>query len=101
MGARKGHTHAAGGGGERGMKKIEFNFNDYVRVKLTQHGREVHRQNHDNLFKDNPSVCEYRPPVDNPEGWSRWQIWELMQQFGPHIYMGGKNCFEMTGIIEK
>lgn len=69
---------------------LAFNINDEVAVRLTAHGREVHRRNYLNLEL---SPSEYRPPIEDAEGWSHWQLWDLMQEFGPHIYMGGKNCF--------
>jgi len=74
---------------------MEFNINETVRVKLTPRGRKVHRQDHINFWSQFPGKkCEYRPPVEDEEGWSRWQLWCLMKEFGPHVDMGMDLCFE-------
>jgi hypothetical protein len=28
------------------------------------------------------------PPKEDAEGWSEWQLWVLMQEFGPHMGLG-------------
>lgn len=61
---------------------MEFNINDYVRVRMTDDGRKV---------------CERaKLRVYEQDGWSIWQLWELMAIFGSHIYMGGPTLFETT-----
>lgn len=64
-------------------------------VRLTDYGREVHRENFDALgipFGTLP----YRPPTEDAEGWSKWQLWNLMQEFGPHMSLAGRMPFETT-----
>lgn len=62
---------------------LPFNINHYVRVKLTDHGRGLLAQ------------MQYAPPfTEDADGWSEWQLWELMRTFGPHVYMGGNLVFE-------
>ncbi len=73
---------------------MKFNINNYVRVKLTDRGRENHRKNHDELFAGWSEKPEYRPPVEDAEGWSKWQMWSLMADFGPHISIGMNPPFE-------
>lgn len=77
-------------------KLIKFNVNSSVRVKLTDEGRKIHRDRHDNLRKKLPSGVEfnYRPPEEDADGYSKWQLWELMQVFGPHICLGCVNPFD-------
>lgn len=75
------------------MVMMNFNVNDYVYVKLTDYGREVHRKNHEKLFLNNSAV-NYVPPKEDDEGWSKWQLWHLMQEFGPHMTVGMKIPFE-------
>lgn len=71
-----------------------FNINNYVRVKLNDHGRKICKDYHDDLFKSSRMKPEYTPPVEDDDGWSKWQMWELMQKFGPHIYLGGEVPFD-------
>jgi hypothetical protein len=47
------------------------NINDWVRVELTPEGR---------------AVAEREKAYVRPDG--HWQLWELMQTFGPHIWHG-------------
>ena len=30
---------------------------------------------------------DYIPPKEDTEGWSTWQLWDLMQRFGQHFYL--------------
>lgn len=76
---------------------IAFNLNDMVRVKLTDKGREVHRADYDKLCEGWPTAPAYRPPEEDAEGWSVWQLWCLMHQMGPHCSNGGDVPVE-TGI---
>lgn len=77
-------------------RTIKFNMNDIVRVKLTDHGRRLHREYHDNLFANYLSArpIKYKPIKEDNNGWSEWQLWNLMSIFGKHIYMGCKSVFE-------
>lgn len=78
-----------------------FNINDKVRVRLTDHGHFVHRKSHEQLVGHmRPGIRDefpYIPPIEDSDGWSEWQLWDLMRTFGPHIWMTGEMCFA-TGI---
>lgn len=71
---------------------IEFNINDDVYVKLTDTGRQIHRANFEKIFKGTHFI--YHAPVEDEEGCSKWQMWDLMYQFGAHIGPGSKIPFE-------
>lgn len=43
-------------------------------------------------------LAAYTPIKEDAHGWSTWQLWVLMQTFGPHIYMSATPCF--LGDIE-
>ncbi len=60
---------------------MRFNVNEYVKVRLTDRGREILRQRRTALGLDALEIRE-------DDGWSQWQLWELMSIFGPHIYLG-------------
>jgi hypothetical protein len=58
--------------------------NDYVRVKLTEYGRNVLRQQHDDLKAAYPktTLAGDGVPDEDADGWSEWQLWWLMQKLG-------------------
>jgi hypothetical protein len=63
------------------MKTIPFNINDYVRVKLTDHGRKVYAAD----FRTRvPEPAPFRPIKEDADGWSVLQLWSLMDVFGKH-----------------
>lgn len=76
---------------------MEFNVNNYVRVRLTETGREKLRQWHKDLMG---TMDGYREPKEDADGWSRWQMWSLMQQLGWALGNGITAPFETTIIIE-
>lgn len=77
-----------------------FNVNEPVWVKLTERGRKIHRAQNDAINEQFPNVnLEYRAPEEDAEGWSKWQMWSLMQTFGAHIGMGIEPPFETTIAI--
>ena len=87
------------GGASTGMP---FNINNYVYVQLTDHGRGVHAANHAMLLASIglPHIkLPYRPPAEDADGWSKWQLWELMSEFGQHTRMGGEACFSTIIVI--
>lgn len=65
--------------------KVRININDRVRVKLTEHGRDLVSK-HDGLAFERFKV--------DADGRIETQLWCLMQAFGPHLYMGGQIPFE-------
>ena len=75
-------------------KPIEFNVNDHVRVKLTDYGRELLRQQDEAFFaKTGVSLL---PQHEDADGWSTWQLWTLMERLGAYCRLGGPEPFETT-----
>jgi hypothetical protein len=77
-----------------------FNLNNYIRVQLTDSGRGIIRQNFADLKKSFPKLSGPNLPNEDADGWSRWQLWNLMQTFGPHIGLGIENPFAILIQIE-
>ena len=77
---------------------IRFNVNDHVRVRLTAHGKEVLKSNHDELFTKIGLIEKYpfHPPKEDADGWSVWQLWHLMHELGHATGMGLELCFDTT-----
>jgi hypothetical protein len=75
---------------------MRFNINDKVRVKLTDHGRAVMAANHAELLESLPKLPAFALPKEDADGWSEWQLWHLMSEFGQHMINGAPLCFEAT-----
>lgn len=61
-----------------------INLNDRVKVKLTAHGRATLAADHAAFWKAAGRDMPYVPPKEDRDGWSEWQLWDLMQRLGPH-----------------
>jgi hypothetical protein len=80
---------------------VDFNVNSYVRVKLTDVGRQHLRQWHKELFSHYPpGKYEYTPPDEDVDGYTRFQLWELMAQLGSKCMNGGPVPFWTTIKLE-
>ena len=79
------------------MSVLKVNINDSVRVRLTDHGRKLHREHWDRFVGD---AYPYRAPEEDEQGWSGWQLWDLMSVFGEHMCMAGPLPFETEIEIE-
>lgn len=71
----------------------ELDINEYVWVKLTDIGRKAHAD-HWRQYAERLK-CEV-PIHTDTEGWSRFQLWELMNIFGPMMFMTADLPFETT-----
>jgi hypothetical protein len=70
---------------------MKFNINHNIKVRLTEKGREIHRKQWDEL---GIKSFAYSPPKEDKHGWSEWQLWDLMREFGPHLWNGCEVPFE-------
>lgn len=73
---------------------MKFNINDSVRVRLTDVGRGAILRNHNSLFGAKAGSFTPRKVEEDEDGWSTWQLWCLMQEFGPHMRNGSPIPFE-------
>jgi hypothetical protein len=77
---------------------MKFNLNYKVRIKLNDRGREILREQHDELYKifveRGVKKPEYRPKTEDADGWSEWQLWDVMGTFGAYISLGSLPPFE-------
>lgn len=75
--------------------EVEFNVNDYVRVKLTDTGREVIRKySEEFLAKSGVELTNW--PKEDEKGWSKWQLHRLMSTFGKSCGPGFNVPFKTT-----
>ena len=84
---------------------MKFNINQNVKVKLTDRGRKILEEKHVEFINSFPALPEdvkiYKPKKEDEEGWSTWQLWNLMHTLGPHCYMGPMPPFETEIIIDE
>lgn len=76
---------------------MRFNINNHVRVRLTDAGRAIHREWTDNLYSSMPAAkreYQYTPPIEDSDGWSTWQMWNLMQIFGSSCGLSSELPFQ-------
>lgn len=71
-----------------------MNVNDAVRVRLTGKGRSILNRNglSDRLLPGRSN--------EEKDGWSKWQLWDLMSVFGFNVYNGCTMPFETTIEVE-
>lgn len=79
----------------------DFNVNHKVRIKVTERGREVMCKKIDTLndflrTRTGAPLLPYRELKEDAEGWSTWQLWDVIATFGESTGMGMPVCFETT-----
>jgi len=79
---------------------FDFNINEHVYVKLTEYGKAVHKKTHDDLCKELNLNINYYQKKENEDGYSAWQLHELMRAFGGYMTLGGELLFSTTIKIE-
>lgn len=77
----------------------EANINWWVQVRLTHEGRKHYYEYMRSLLEPYGKMNLYSPPEENSEGWSRWQMHELIGVFGSRV-TNGTLPFETTIRIE-
>jgi repressor LexA len=84
---------------------LPFNANEYVRVKLTDLGLRLLREKHGAFRAQHPKfIREFVPPAVDEEGYSKFQLWALMQDLGEHVGLGKAlpfDCNILFGVNEK
>jgi len=86
------------------MSNMNFNLNNYVQIKLTEKGKQVLQQKIDsdlailNRYGIDTSTYDRSEPED---GYWKFQLWEVMQIFGPYMKQGLENVIEMDIILEE
>lgn len=73
-----------------GMLVLDFNLNHHVYVHLTEYGHKALRRYHDETDRKRGRVTHYHAPKEDKDGYSQWQLWVLMEVFGPMLH-GGMN----------
>lgn len=69
---------------------ISFNVNSWVHVKLNERGRQIYVDHH-----ATPGRVVTPPSID-ADGFTGFQLWSLMEIYGPHLSIGMDPPFETT-----
>lgn len=70
-----------------------MNINDHVWVHLNDHGKKVFEASRASL----ETVLGYKPKAPD-HGWCKFQMWCLMETFGPVLWMGAEVPFTKNEI---
>ena len=80
-----------------------FNINNIVKVKLTEHGKQMLEQDHNEFWgslgvlKDHP----YKPPEVDEQGYTNFHLWVLMNKLGKYCWIGREMPFETIILIDE
>ena len=77
-------------------KTVNTNVNYWVKVKVSEYGIKCLKDDHERL----QLPYDFKTPKVDGEGFSKFQLWDLMMRFGPYILLGGRIPFETDIIIE-
>lgn len=84
---------------------VKVNINEYVKVKLTELGISILKEKRNKQNKEFEALGlkgfgEYIPDLDE-EGYTKFQLWDLMRMFGDSLSNGTEIPFETTVIMTK
>lgn len=84
---------------------MTINLNDYVKVKLTDLGKDIYYHRFDQVNKyikerGGKPITPYMPKVDS-EGKTKIQLWEFIELYGNHIGMTKPNVIEPLDLEVK
>lgn len=80
------------------MKELKFNMNNSVKVKLNDIGYAELKRQHDELYAELGIDKEYVKRNTDKDGYSSFQMHDLMNTFGHMMVMGIKTPFETLSI---
>ena len=80
----------------------QLNLNCIVKVKLTDHGKDIFYHRYDELNKASGRIIitPRFPDVDS-EGFSQFQLWDFMQVYGKHMMLAAPEVIKPLNIYIK
>lgn len=80
--------------------KVKINLNEYIKVKLTDLGKEIYYHQYDDLNKVlGKTICTPLPPKVDENGYSIFQLWNFIELYGSYIGMCKPNVIEPLEIV--
>ena len=80
---------------------FEFNINNHVYVQLTDVGVSILKKRHDELQKCCPTFHDFHLPKVDKDGWTKYQLHDLMNTFGNAVSLGYEIPFYTKIRFEK
>ena len=80
---------------------MKVNINQWVKIKLTPHGINVLAERHKELKKFAPMIKDFKMPEIDKDGYTRYQLWSVMEIFSGFVGMGVDLPFEPEIEIEE
>ena len=79
---------------------MRLNLNDNIKVKLTEHGKDIyyHRYDRTNAFWGR-ELCKPSYPKVDEDGYTTFQLWCFMELYGVHMGMTLPNVIEPLDIV--
>jgi hypothetical protein len=85
------------------MKKCtklrKFNINDDVLIKLTKEGKKLYEKHYRTFLPVQYPIPEL--PVEDENGYSKWQLWYVMEIFGQYMGSNINLPFETDILIDE
>jgi len=81
--------------------KIPINLNEEIKVKLTDHGKDIYYHRFDHLKNAySRLLCEPAAyPIVDDDGYTSFQLWVFIELYGPHMGMTLPPVIENNTII--
>lgn len=81
----------------------QFNINSTVKVKLTEYGKQMLERDHIEFWGARGQLDKfpYKPPKTDADGYTKFQLWSLMEKFGKYCGLGCKLPFETVILIDE
>jgi hypothetical protein len=79
---------------------MRLNLNDNIKVKLTEHGKDIYYHQYDrtNAFLGS-ELCKPSYPKVDEDGYTTFQLWCFMELYGVHMGMTLPNVIEPLDIV--
>lgn len=81
------------------MSELKFNINGYVKVKLNDSGITELKRQHKKLSESFPKLGEFKSPKVDDDGYSKFQMHDLMLRLGHLCQLGFEPPFDANIII--
>lgn len=82
------------------VDEIKINLNDFIKVKLTETGKEIFIHRFDDINKNLRYEAYKNIPLEEDEnGYTEFQLWDFMQIYGPYMYFAGPTVIDPFEIV--
>lgn len=78
-----------------------FNINNIIKVRLTDHGKDIFYHQHDEFnrrYGNGKEIIKPHYPDVDEDGFTIFQLWHFMEIYGPYISITAPNFIEHNNI---